>query len=140
MRAVCGGRLVSPLRRLLVIRAHHHRVPVDQLPYAVRALHRRWAHEHHVATPFGLHSSLACQRVLLSPAVKVNGLVLLFLFTPPLHGQTRPRARDLGITIGSIPTGALDAITAVAGIGVGHTSITRGDSLNSGITAILLPG
>jgi len=93
-----------------------------------------------VATPFGLHSSLDCQRVLLSPAVKVNRLVLLFLFTAPLHGQTRPRARDLGITIGSIPTGAFDAITDVAGIRVGHTTITRGDSINSGITAILPHG
>jgi len=93
-----------------------------------------------VATPFGLHSSLDCQRVLLFPAVKVNRLLLLFLFIAPLHGQTRPRARDLGITIGSIPTGPLDAITDVAGIRVGHTTITRGDSINTGITAILPHG
>jgi len=72
--------------------------------------------------------------------VKVNRLLLLFLFIAPLHGQTRPRARDLGITIGSIPTGPLDAITDVAGIRVGHTTITRGDSINTGITAILPHG
>src|SRR5438270_122094 len=140
MRAVFGGRLVSPLRRLLVISADHHRIPVDQLPHSLRALHRRWAYEHHVATPFGLHSSLDCQRVLLFPAVKVNRLLLLFLFIAPLHGQTRPRARDLGITVGSIPTGPLNAITDVAGVRVGHTTIARGDSINTGITAILPHG
>ena len=72
--------------------------------------------------------------------MKANDLLLFFLFIAPLHGQTRPRARDIGITVGSIPTGPLNAITDVAGVRVGHTTITRGDSINTGITAILPPG
>jgi len=54
--------------------------------------------------------------------------------------QPRPRARDLGIIVGSIPTGPLDAITDVAGVRVGHTTIARGDSINSAVTAILPHG
>jgi len=52
----------------------------------------------------------------------------------------RPRARDIGIVIGSLPAGPLNAITDVAGVRVGHTTITRGDSINTGITAILPHG
>lgn len=55
-----------------------------------------------------------------------------------LHAQTpRPRARDLGITVGVIPTGQLNAITDVAGVAVGQTTLIRGDSIRTGVTAIL---
>ena len=70
-------------------------------------------------------------------AVKANRLLLFFLFTSALAAQTRPRARDIGIIVGSIPTGPLNAITDVAGVRVGHTTIARGDSINTGVTAIL---
>src|SRR2546422_4331960 len=140
MRAVLGGRDVGPMRRLLVVGADNDRIPVDQLPDLLHALKGRRAHQHHVPTPFGLHTNLDCQRVLVSSVVKANGLLLFFLFIAPLHGQTRPRARDLGITVGSIPTGPLNAITDVAGVRVGHTTIARGDSINTGITAILPHG
>ena len=36
------------------------------------------------------------------------------------------RARDLGITIGTLPTGSLNAITDVAGVRVGHTTLIEG--------------
>ena len=39
-----------------------------------------------------------------------------------------------------MPTGPLNAITDVAGVRVGHTTIARGDSINTGITAILPHG
>ncbi len=39
----------------------------------------------------------------------------------------RPRARDLGIVIGDLPPGPLDAITDVPGVGVGHATIVEGD-------------
>src|SRR5205823_14067499 len=51
--------------------------------------------------------------------------------------STRPRARDLGITPGSFPTGPLNAITDVAGVRVGHTTIIEGDYIRTGVTAIL---
>ena len=72
--------------------------------------------------------------------MKVNGLGLLLLLGHSLAAQTRPRARELGIVVGSIPAGPLDAITDVAGVRVGHTTIARGDSINTGVTAILPHG
>jgi len=39
---------------------------------------------------------------------------------------TRPRLRDLGITIGTEPTGPLNAITDVPGVRVGHTTVIHG--------------
>jgi D-aminopeptidase len=59
---------------------------------------------------------------------------------PPLAAQTpgpRPRARDLGISIGVLPPGPLNAITDVAGVRVGQVTVAAGDSINTGITAIL---
>ena len=49
----------------------------------------------------------------------------------------RPRASDLGLKVGILPTGPLDAITDVAGVEVGQTTIIRGDDLRTGVTAIL---
>ncbi len=58
-----------------------------------------------------------------------------------LGAQTeRPRARDLGLTPGVLPPGPLNAITDVAGVRVGQVTIARGDSINTGITAILPHG
>jgi D-aminopeptidase len=37
------------------------------------------------------------------------------------------RLRDIGITVGSLPTGAWNAITDVAGVRVGHTTLISGD-------------
>ncbi|PYP56179.1 MAG: aminopeptidase [Gemmatimonadetes bacterium] len=70
--------------------------------------------------------------------MKGNVPLLFLLFATSLGAQTqRPRARDIGIVVGSIPTGPLNAITDVAGVRVGHTTIVRGDSINTGVTAIL---
>lgn len=49
----------------------------------------------------------------------------------------RPRARDLGITPGVLPPGALNAITDVAGVRVGQTTLIEGDRVRTGVTAIL---
>lgn len=73
-------------------------------------------------------------------SVKANRFALFLLLVGPLSAQTRPRARDIGISVGSIPTGPLNAITDVAGVRVGHTTIARGDSINTGVTAILAHG
>jgi D-aminopeptidase len=69
-------------------------------------------------------------------------VVLFFLGTFTAESQTpvtapRPRSSDLGIKVGVLPTGPLDAITDVAGVEVGHTTIVRGDNLRTGVTAVL---
>ncbi len=56
-------------------------------------------------------------------------LILLLLCVTSAAAAQRPRARDLGISelIGGTP-GALDAITDVQGVEVGHTTLIRGDA------------
>jgi len=51
--------------------------------------------------------------------------------------QGRPRARDLGIAPGVGAPGPLNAITDVAGVRVGHVTIVEGDSVRTGVTAVL---
>ncbi len=55
---------------------------------------------------------------------------------PNPHGQPT-RARALGVAPGIFPTGKLNAITDVAGVRVGQTTLVRGDSVRTGVTAIL---
>lgn len=47
------------------------------------------------------------------------------------------RLRDLGLESGTLPTGEYNAITDVAGVRVGHTTLIEGDSIRTGVTAIL---
>ena len=54
-----------------------------------------------------------------------------------MQKNERPRARDIGLTIGVLPVGPLNGITDVAGVQVGHTTIIRGDNIRTGVTAIL---
>lgn len=51
--------------------------------------------------------------------------------------EARPRARDLGVAPGVFPTGPLNAITDVAGVQVGQSTVVEGDSVRTGVTAIL---
>jgi D-aminopeptidase len=61
--------------------------------------------------------------------------------TPALRAQAsapaRPRAREAGVVVGILPPGPLNAITDVAGVAVGHTTLVRGDNVRTGVTAIL---
>jgi D-aminopeptidase len=52
----------------------------------------------------------------------------------------KPRARDLGIAPGIYATGALNAITDVEGVRVGHTTIVEGDRVRTGVTAVVPHG
>lgn len=62
--------------------------------------------------------------------------------------ETRPRARDLGITIGELPTGPLNAITDVSDVRVGQVAIWHGEGAlrpgygpaRTGVTVILPHG
>ncbi|MFQ6093887.1 MAG: P1 family peptidase [bacterium] len=53
---------------------------------------------------------------------------------------TRPRARDVGIEVGILSPGSENAITDVAGVRVGHTTLRQGNAVRTGVTAILPHG
>jgi D-aminopeptidase len=61
-------------------------------------------------------------------------IVLLNFFN--LNAQMK-RARDYGIIIGILNTGKDNAITDVPGVKVGHFTLIKGDSIKTGVTAIL---
>jgi len=50
---------------------------------------------------------------------------------------TRPRVREAGIVIGTLPPGPFNAITDVPGVRVGHATVQDGKRFNTGVTAIL---
>ena len=68
-----------------------------------------------------------------------TAVFLIALMTTTLGAQ-RARARELGVKPGVFPTGALNAITDVAGVRVGQTTVVEGDSVRTGVTAILPHG
>jgi D-aminopeptidase len=49
----------------------------------------------------------------------------------------RPRAVEMGLKIGVLPTGPGDAITDVSGVEVGQTTIIRDENIRTGVTAVL---
>lgn len=67
-------------------------------------------------------------------------VVLLLLFATSLSAVERPRIRDLGVEVGVIPPGPLNAITDVGGVRVGSVTVVRGDNVRTGVTAILPHG
>jgi len=70
-------------------------------------------------------------------AVAAISLLSSSAFAQGTTFKARPRASDLGLKVGILPTGPLNAITDVAGVEVGHTTIIRGDDIRTGVTAVL---
>jgi len=66
--------------------------------------------------------------------ILLGGLVLT------AQQPSRPRARDLGLKPGRYPPGPLNAITDVAGVRVGQVTLVEGDSVRTGVTAIVPHG
>jgi D-aminopeptidase len=62
------------------------------------------------------------------------------LGAPALAAQRPARARVLGIVPGVLAPGPLNAITDVPGVRVGHATVRSGDSVRTGVTAILPHG
>ncbi len=54
----------------------------------------------------------------------------------PAGAAERPRARDIGLVVGYLPPGSLNAITDVPGVAVGQVTMIEGDSIRTGVTAI----
>ena len=78
----------------------------------------------------------------MTPAVRRTRALLLALAAPlALEAQdARPRARELGVAPGIFRPGTRNAITDVAGVRVGQTTVIAGDSVRTGVTAILPHG
>ena len=69
--------------------------------------------------------------------MRPSSLVLcLAAMSTPLAAQ-RARARDLGVAPGVFGPGANNAITDVAGVRVGQTTVTEGAGVRTGVTAIV---
>lgn len=70
----------------------------------------------------------------------VAGIVLIGACLTTLVAQTaapRPRARELGLAPGVFEPGPLNAITDVAGVTVGHRTLTGGDAVRTGVTVVV---
>ena len=75
---------------------------------------------------------------ILKPARHVFAVILALISVGPSgHSQNRPRTRDIGLKVGVLPAGPLNAITDVQGVLVGHTTLIRGENVRTGVTAIL---
>ncbi|MCP3914645.1 MAG: P1 family peptidase [bacterium] len=55
--------------------------------------------------------------------------------SPPVNAALR--ARDLGLVVGVLAPGPLNAITDVGGVAVGHATIVRGEDVRTGVTVIV---
>jgi len=63
-------------------------------------------------------------------------LILILINSIDIYAQIK-RARDYGIEIGILHTGTNNAITDVPGVKVGQVTTIKGDSINTGVTAII---
>src|SRR5258706_8608316 len=73
----------------------------------------------------------------------MRGVIAAGLIAVSAYSQAtaaRPRAREIGIAPGAMTPGPLNAITDVAGVRVGQTTINEGDAVHTGVTAILPHG
>lgn len=68
---------------------------------------------------------------------KIFSIVLFSIFPALLMAQIPSRPREMGLKIGVLPAGALNAITDVPGVKVGHKTLIIGESVRTGVTAIL---
>ncbi len=66
------------------------------------------------------------------------GFILVVALNSIAFSQSRPR--ELGIPFGVLSTGPLNSITDVAGVKVGHLTKIEGESIRTGVTAILPHG
>jgi len=65
---------------------------------------------------------------------------LLALSLTVLSSDQRPRLREFGLKTGILFPGPLNAITDVEGVKIGHVTLIEGESVRTGVTAILPHG
>ncbi|WP_346320156.1 P1 family peptidase [Chitinophaga sp. YIM B06452] len=66
-----------------------------------------------------------------------RSFIFALLLPSLLCGQEKKSPRSYGIAIGVMQPGPLNSITDVAGVKVGHVTLIKGDSVRTGVTAIL---
>src|SRR5678815_5825972 len=84
-------------------------------------------------------SATGCQATVKHRITRVTLIALAMLSglaCAVAEGEDRPRARDLGIVVGTFEPGQLNAITDVPGVRVGQATIVRGDNIRTGVTLI----
>jgi D-aminopeptidase len=64
-------------------------------------------------------------------------LLAILLAATVSAAPARPRAREAGIAPGILSPGPLNAITDVAGVQVGQTTVIRGENVRTGVTVVL---
>src|SRR5919107_1986771 len=69
--------------------------------------------------------------------IALASLLFLNVMAQNAKEAPRPRARDIGLHVGVLPAGRLDAITDVEGVRVGHATLIRGEDVRTGVTAVL---
>lgn len=79
-------------------------------------------------------------RSLLPSALLAGALLTLSPSILMSQTEERPRARELGITVGVFNPGTHNAITDVPGVRVGQVTVWEGDNIRTGVTAILPHG
>jgi D-aminopeptidase len=67
----------------------------------------------------------------------VFAALLTFATCLEAQGPHRPRAREIGVRVGILSPGLLNAITDVPGVLVGQATVIKDDSVRTGVTAIL---
>ncbi len=102
-----------------------------------------------------IHSLLRCERLRAVTAIRLFVATTLVAMLPSftaVQAQTgaasgssaapdsRVRARELGVAPGVFAPGTHNAITDVPGVRVGHSTVREGDSLRTGVTAIVPHG
>jgi len=75
--------------------------------------------------------------LILLAAVSFSQQSLVGSSAPDGNNVQRPRLRDLGVEVGILRAGKLNAITDVDGIRVGHITLIVADSIRTGVTAVL---
>lgn len=66
-----------------------------------------------------------------------NQLSFLLIIFFSFNSLAQQRVRELGIEPGVLPVGAKNSITDVKGVMVGHKTLLKGDSVRTGVTAII---
>ncbi len=76
----------------------------------------------------------------MTQAHRIPAFLAACLLAAPLalgQGDSRPRARDIGLSPGVLDPGPHNAITDVPGVLVGQVTLMEGDHVRTGVTAIL---